>query len=747
MWSRSVGFLVVALLAGTCCMADSASAQGSGRIVLQRIGGPVRLDGPSFEPAWEGIQPFLPTQYEPENGAPPTERTEFRIAYDDNFLYFSLRAYDRDPAGIRSNTLYRDRLSGDDHFEILIDQFNDKETGIVFTTTPAGIRRESALSNDATGGSIASGGWLNTTFNTYWDVATAVSDSGWFAELRVPFSSLRFHADEDGTVVMGMSLQRKIARRTERLVFPSVRRVANFAFLKPSLAQEFVLEGIRPRLPTYVTPYVLAGRGVTSVTGPEPGFRHESNMQREIGGDVKFNLSNQTTLDLTINTDFAQVEADDEQINLTRFNLFFPEKRQFFQERGSLFEFQTGANSRLFHSRRIGLTEAGQPVRILGGTRLVGSYGAWDVGIMDLQTAKDGGLPSENFGVVRARRRVFNPYSYAGGMATTRIGSDGDYNLAYGLDGVFRLRGDDYLTLQWANTFDRDVIKADTLGMLDSGLLTVELARRRRERWGYEAAFSWTGAGYDPGIGFIQRRDFAMLDNSVGYTWLHGEKSRFIFNALSLESVIFRRNGDGRIESAEIGPFWEWAAKSGEGGTVEARVVYEDLLVPFALSSNATIPAGSYTFFRVGASYHETHTQLIQTKPQLEVGTFYDGWQMTAAVNPVWYVSPHLELSGGYQYSRVRFPDRNEGLDAHLVRLRIGTALNTQISTTAFLQYNSERKAMSANVRFRYNIREGNDLWIVYNEGLNTDRYRVDPALLLTDNRTLLLKYTHTFGI
>jgi len=238
-----------------------------------------------------------------------------------------------------------------------------------------------------------------------------------------------------------------------------------------------------------------------------------------------------------------------------------------------------------------------------------------------------------------------------------------------------------------------------------------------------------------------------MLDNSVGYTWLHGEKSRFIFNALSLESVIFRRNGDGRIESAEIGPFWEWAAKSGEGGTVEARVVYEDLLVPFALSSNATIPAGSYTFFRVGASYHETHTQLIQTKPQLEVGTFYDGWQMTAAVNPVWYVSPHLELSGGYQYSRVRFPDRNEGLDAHLVRLRIGTALNTQISTTAFLQYNSERKAMSANVRFRYNIREGNDLWIVYNEGLNTDRYRVDPALLLTDNRTLLLKYTHTFGI
>lgn len=751
-------------LAAQLSLNSTVRGQGVGVLTLQRISEPIYLDGLSDEAAWLGVEPYLPTQYEPDNGASPSERTEFRVAYDDSYLYFSLRAFESDADGIRANTLYRDRLSGDDHFEILVDTYNDNETGILFTTTPAGIRRDAALSNDASGGGIAGGGWLNVDFNTYWDVATAVTDSGWFAELRIPFSSLRFQQREDGKVVIGIAMQRKVARKTERLVFPSVRPVADFAFLKPSLAQKVQLQGIRPHLPVYVSPYGLVGGGqAAALNENRTAFNHDRDWTREIGGDVKYSISNNATLDLTLNTDFAQVEADDQQINLTRFSLFFPEKRQFFQERAGIFDFRTGGFSRLFHSRRIGLTEDGRPVRLLGGARLAGRFGAWDIGVLNMQTARSGAgpsenvlveeLPSENFGVLRVRRQVINPYSYTGGMVTSRIDADGGYNIAYGLDGVIRVFGDDYLTLQWAHSFDDDQVDRPGYRALNGGRLTVEMERRRREAWEYHTVLAWAGPDYNPGIGFSERNDFTLLDNTLSYTWLPGTASPLIWHTVGVQGLAFLRNADGSIESAEVGPQWEYSAKNGTGAALEARLLYENLPFSFSLSDEVEIPAGTYTFYRINASYHETHTKLFQLRPALETGTFYDGWQTTAQLSPVWYVSPHLELSGNYQYSRIRFPDRTgtipEGrsLDVHLAGLRVGTALNTQLSTNVFVQYNSLLDVISANVRFRYNIREGNDLWIVYNQGVNTDRYRFDPRLLRIDNQTILVKYTHTFQL
>jgi hypothetical protein len=724
---------------------SGAAAGGEARLVLPRLDGPIRLDGLSDEPAWAVVQPWLPTQYEPDNGAPPTERTEFLVAYDANAIYFALRAYDRDRSGIRSNTLYRDRLSGDDHFEILLDTFNDNETGLVFTTTPAGIRKDAAISHDASGGDITSGEWINGDFNTFWDVATVVNGDGWFAEMRVPFTSLRFQ-DEGGQVVMGIILQRKVARKTERLVFPAVPSIANWAFLKPSLAQKIVLQGVRPNTPLYVTPYGLGGLEQSFQPNDSgTGYPREDDLKAEVGGDLKYGIGNNLTLDLTVNTDFAQVEADDQQVNLTRFSLFYPEKRQFFQERASIFEFRTGGLSRLFHSRRIGLTDDGEPVRLLGGARAVGRWGGWDVGFLDMQTAEHDPLPSENFGVLRLRRQVFNAYSYAGAMLTSRVGMDGSYNLAYGLDGVVRLAGDDYLTLQWAQSFDHEQIDAGNLAAINSGQFTAELVRRRRAGWGYDAVASWAGPAYDPGIGFTQRNDFTLLDDAVSYTWLPGQSSSLIWHTVGLSGFAFLRNPDRSVESAEVGPEWEFAAKSGAGGSLETKLVFEDLLAPFVIAPEAVVPAGSYTFVRVAASHHISHTRLFQVNPRVEAGTFYDGWQATAEVAPIWYVSPHLELSGFYQFTRIRFPDRDQRLDVHLARLRIGTALNTKLSTNAFIQFNSTAHAVSANVRFRYNFREGNDLWIVYNEGVNTDRDRVTPTLPFTDTRTVLVKYTYTF--
>lgn len=739
MAKRLVAVLAIALLP-----LGRAGAQDTAPVELQRIDGPIKLDGLSDEPAWATVPPFHLVQYEPNPGDQPTERSEIRVTYDSDFMYFSLRAYDSDRAGIRANSLYRDRLSGDDHFEILLDTFNDNETAVLFTTTPSGMRKDATISNDATGGTLASGSWLNNDYNTYWDVATIVTEEGWFAEIRVPFSSLRFQT-VDETVTMGLALQRKIARKAERVVYPPVRPIAQWAFLKPSLARKIILRGVYPRRPLYITPYVLAGLGRSNDLN-DAGSRYvgDTNNQLEVGGDLKYGLSDNTTLDLTVNMDFAQVEADDEQVNLTRFSLFFPEKRQFFQERAGIFDFRTGGQSRLFHSRRMGLTDDGETVRILGGARLVGRIGNWDVGILDLQSAAHSGLASENFGLVRVRRRVLNDYSFAGAMATSRVGDDGRYNFAYGVDGVLRLFGDDYLTAKWAQTFDEQRIDDVGFEPFDSGRMVLELQRRLLEGFGYSTSVVWSGRDYDPGLGFTQRTDFTQLDEEVSYGWLPAATSSLLWHRLSLEGLAILRNRDRAVESAEVGPEWEFGKRTNVSGSIEAKLIYEDLQEPFLLPEGVVVPANSYTFYRLGGSYRRPHSDLLQFQSEANIGTFYDGWQATATVTPIWYASPHLELRATYLYSHVWFSERGQGFDAHVARLRIGTALDTRMSAIAFVQYNSTADVLSANVRLRFNIREGNDLWIVYNEGVNTDIVGMLPRIPRSDSRAFLIKYTHT---
>jgi hypothetical protein len=542
---------------------------------------------------------------------------------------------------------------------------------------------------------------------------------------------------------MGFSVQRKIARRSERVVYPSIRPIANWAFLKPSLAQKIVLKDVYPRKPLYITPYIRGSASRAHVLDEAVNaYEPDDEYDLEVGGDLKYGLTNNATLDLTANTDFAQVEADDQQVNLTRFPLFFPEKRQFFQERAGIFDFRTGGLSRLFHSRRIGLTDNGAAVRIYGGARVVGRFGSWDVGALNMQTARLGDLPSENFGVLRLRHEILNAYSFAGAMATSRVGTDGTYNVGYGLDAVLRLVGDDYLTVKWSQTFDSD---DEAEGLAEGGRAIAELQRRRREGFGYTTGLVWSGPDYDPGIGFTQRTDFTQFGQELSWSWIPGPSSGLLWHTVGVEGEAFFRNEDGSVESAFGGPEWEFGHRSGSNGDVEAAVRYEDLREPFELSDDAIVPVGSYTFVDVGAAYNMPHTSLLQLNGEVVAGSFYDGWQATLTAAPKWYQSAHLELGGEYLYSRIRFPERNQDFDAHVVRLRIRTALDTKLSLNAFVQYNSNVDLLSANVRFRYNFREGNDLWLVYNEGVNTETAGTVPALPRSDNRSLSIKYTYTF--
>jgi len=712
------------------------------QLVMSRINGPVTLDGLSNEPAWEGIESLPFVMHRPNFGNKPSELTEVFVAYDNNYLYVAGRLYDSEPSKIQANSKERD--SGDpssEFFGIFIDSFNDKENALAFLTTPSGLRSDFTISNDAVGSDA-----INFNWNTFWDVATVRNDEGWFAEMRIPFSSLRFQ-DKNGRVVMGIITWRYIARKAERVIFPAIPPNWGFlSFEKPSKAQEFVLEGIYSRKPLYVAPYVLGGLGQSFELNEEKTvYQRTENLEHEVGLDVKYGLTSNLTLDATLNTDFAQVEADDQQINLTRFSLFFPEKRMFFQERSSNFDFnfETSEPNRLFHSRRIGVHE-GKLVRIYGGARLVGRVGPWDLGFLSMQTAPIEDLPSENFGVFRIRRQVFNPYSYIGAISTTRIGMDGTYNVAYGLDGIIRVFGDDYLIIKWAQTFETGQVNNPL--SLDPARIRFNWNRRTIKGFSYGFSYSRAGTEYNPGLGFEMRDNYSRLATGLFYGWIPSEKSLLFSHQISLTGFLFLRNEDGEIESAKIGPGWEFRTKSGWEGKITPQFFYENVPETFSLSDDAEVPEGKYSFYSLNGIFLSISGKPIYAEATLDIGSFYDGWRTSLGLTPRWNVFSDLELSGTYQFNRVTFPDRGQRFTAHIARLRALYMLNTEFSATAFIQYNSVEGEFMTNIRLRYNPREGNDLYLVYNEGINTDRYREVPALPFNSNRTVMLKYTYTFN-
>lgn len=726
--TRLVTALAVAVLTsqGNVCLAQEAP------LALARLSGPVVLDGLLDDPAWRDIESLPLTTYTPVFRGPASQRSEIRVAYDDEAFYAAGWFYDVDPHGIRVNSLYRDRWNGDDAFAIYVDTFNDDRNSKWFGITPAGMRFDTLISDD--------GDTLNDNWDGFWSAKTSVTDDGWFAEVRIPFSTLGFRADAEGRVVMGLTVTRLVSRLNERVTFPAIDPQS--AFRRPSVARDVLLRGVHSRTPLYVTPYVLGG----SSRSPAPGDARARQVEttREAGLDVRYPLSSNLTLDLTVNTDFAQVEADGQQVALDRFPLFFPERRRFFQEGSGLFDFVTVGGGRLFHSRRIGLTPDLRPVRILGGARLVGRVGAWDLGGLTMQTAREDTNPAETFGVWRMRRSVLNPFSTAGFMVTSHR-SDRGANVAIGADTSLRLTGDEYLGLKWAATVDDD--DDSRRSVADNSVFDARWERRTQRGLSYVWQVARAGSAYEPELGFLPRRDFTtanVVANWYRFTDKHPVFKRVWPGALAFSTF---RNGDGVLESGQYAAWIQWETKAGGGGWIEPKVFREDVLTPFSIGRGLHVPAGRYDFADLQIVYTMPSGARLRTDVDSRFGTYFDGRRAQVIVSPTWNASRHLELGGDYQLSMLRFPTRGEAENIHLVRLRVRTALDARASGNAFVQYNSTTGSLDVNVRLRYAVTEGTDLWLVYNEGLDVDRIldpldrRRGPQSL---SRALILKYAHT---
>jgi len=717
--------------------------------LIPEIKGNFKFDGIIDDQCWENITPLPLTMHIPTFGNEPTEKSEVFICHDNEYVYAAGRFFDKEADKINVTSRMRDNISPpEDGFFLVFDTFHDHENAVVFHTNAAGVREDMTIAKDGSDPFP----W-NNTWNTFWDVKTSRDSTGWFMEMRIPLTSLRFK-ENNGKVEMGLIALRYIPRKFEIDIYPAIPRDWGFwSFIKPSQGKVIEMEGVHSKTPFYIAPYITAGLNQESKLNSEgTAYNLEQSPKLSGGLDVKYGLTSNLTADLTINTDFAQVESDNAQINLTRFSLFFPEKRMFFQERASNFAFGYDGMNTLFYSRQIGLHE-GRAVPIIAGARLVGRAGPWDIGFLDMQTQAfktketDGtDLPSENFGVLRLRRQVFNQNSYVGGVLTSRMGTNGTYNEVVGLDGIINLFGNDYLDVKYAQSFD-EKYKNKALS-LDASRIWFDWKRRNEEGLGYDFFYSRAGDRYEPDMGFEFRKNYYMAGTKLNYGLISKEESKISTQTFSLNGQFWKDNGTNVTQSAVASAGYSMELKSSSGIMVNLNHAYDFLADTFYLSNDdiiAYVPSGSYNYNFATVNLHTPYTKNIYFEVMSNLGEFYDGNQATVNLATTFKFGALLSLSPSYEYDRIRFPSRSQAFDGQIAGLKAILMLNNKLSVSAQVQYSNIAHGMVTNIRLRYNPKEGNDLYIVFNEGRNIQLDRVYPSLNQVANRGVLLKYTYTF--
>jgi hypothetical protein len=710
--------------------------------IIEKMNSAMLFDGKPDEAAWEALEPFPMISFMPMVGNPPAELSVIKMGYNDHYVYIGASLYVSDPAFIQAVGKKRDmETTASDFLMVSFDTYNDKENSLLFATNPLGLRWDAAVSNDGT--MTMDQMPVNVDWNTFWEVKTSQDEEGWYLEMQIPIASLRFQ-DVQGKTTMGLSIMRWIPARDAIDIYPATSNEwGPTSHLKPSLYQEVVFEDLSPKKPLHITPYLLSGfEQKNELNEAETAYKYGQDFKLEPGLDLKYGINPNTVLDLTVNTDFAQVEADDQQFNLTRFSLFFPEKRKFFLERSSIFDFAMGGQNNLFYSRRIGLHE-GEPVRIWGGARLNSRIGGWDLGLLNLQTASFEELPSENFGAFRVKKRSFNAYSYLGGMLTTRLGVDGSYNFSYGVDGVVRVFGDDYLTLRLAQTL-QDSAENNPLS-LDPSSITVDWERRKQEGLSYSMGFTYSGTEFNPGMGFEMIDDFVASAPELRYTWISPESSWLQSHYIRLFNYVFYRIPEYSLMMYNLNPSWFFSSKNNWMGSVGLVYRIDQLEEDFELADPVIVPVGRYQYLSTELMLQTPGSRSFYSILMFEGGAYFDGYKLSPSIQPKWNLGASVELGGIYRLDLIRFPDRGQKLNNHIAGLRALYMFSTKLSLSAFVQYNSAINQVISNVRFRYNPKEGTDLYVVFNEGRNTWLEREVPHLPPYNQRNITVKFSYTF--
>jgi hypothetical protein len=680
--------------------------------------GPV-FDGRLDDPLWARapvITGFV--QHEPFDGRPATERTEVRILFDRQALYIGARLYDSDPSGIVHGEVRRDaNLREQDAFIVVLDTYLDRQNAFVFGTTPAGIEHDGQVTKEGEGGfggpsgtgagPSGTTGAANLNWDGTWRVLTSVDSAGWTAVFRIPFETLRYAG---GTAQQwGLNLARFIRRKNEEVFWSPVPR--QFSLYRISRAG--TLDGVEApaRRVALFTPYGLGTvrRNFAAGTSTDAAV--------EFGADAKLGVTPSLTADLTYNTDFAQVEVDEQQINLTRFNLFFPEKRPFFLENAGTFAVGTPESVELFFSRRVGIGEGGRQVPIVGGGRLTGKVAGLTVGLLDIQTERirpgtsATGIAPNNYAVGRVLKEL-GARSRVGAIAVSRVNTDssGDHHVTFGADG--RLALSDRVTL------DAFVAHSETPGDT-AGSNSWSLAGSYTSRqWEGGVALRRVDAEFNPEVGFLERPAFQYYNfrllrhlRTPNIPWFREARPHITFRQYD--------EPDGRPQSrlVHIDTHFLFA----NGAFFEApglNFVREALSVPFAFTSNVVVPAGVYDWFEWAMNYNTNLSAPVSVGGTATVGGFYSGHRAGLLGNLTVRPSEKLNTAFRMNYERIRLPEGN--FNRVVIGLRLAYAFTPSMYLQSLTQYTNQNRSFSANVRFAWIGPAGTGLFLVFNEGRET---------------------------
>ncbi len=704
--------------------AQAAAPAAAPELRARRLSAAPLLDGEVLaDPAWTALpsaDAFWQTT--PEEGRPASERTELRVGFTAEHLYVAIVCYDREPSAMVVSDSRRDAsLDDTDSVQFVLDTFLDRQNGFVFGTNPAAIEYDAQLVREG-GGNEGEG--FNLNWDAVWKVRTRTADFGWSAEFEIPWKTLRYPGAAEQT--WGLNVQRNIRRHKESAYWAPLQRQHGISRVSAAGTLEGVLPASQRNLK--LTPYAL-GR-------VEHNPRHGSDQEGQLGGDWSWSATPSLTVDFTVNTDFAQVEADDQQVNLNRFSLFFPEKRPFFLENAGFFSMGVGGETELFFSRRIGIGPGGGVVPILAGGRASGRALGLNVGLLNMQTRSvEGVTPAENYSAVKLEKELPNRSGVAAlftnRTATGDDSAEGDTGRTYGLDARWGI-GRYGLVSGFA-------AKTDTPGVSRG-----DHAYRVGANWDTPALqstldFAEVGEGFDPQVGFLRRGGYRKPSGSVfhrrrmnGWAGLH-ELRPHVFYEGYWKPDGFQESGFLHIDNHT-----EW--RSGFEIHTGVNVTREGLREPFEISSGVVVPPGTYDHEEFQLVVITNQAKPVSLEARATLGGFFGGTRRA--------IAPELRARAGERFTAGIAYDWNDvdlpggSFVTNLVRTRLSYSLNPRLFVQAMVQYNDQSNLWSSNLRFGWLRSANTGFFHVYNENRDT----LGPGTTERD-RSVTLKGSRLFDL
>ena len=722
----------------------TASRNEAGQVTVRavRLVGSFALDGVLDEEIYRTIEPISDfVQIEPDAGAPASEKSEFWLFFDDTNFYISARAWHSGPESEWiANEMRRDSFTilNNENISILLDTFYDRRNGVLISINPIGGRMDGQVTNERD---------YNGDWNPIWDVRTGRFEGGWTFEAEIPFKSLRYRAA--GDQVWGIQLRRNLQSKNETAYLTRLDRgLGRAAIFQASQAATLVGVVVPGGGRLFeVKPYLI-GDVSTAIDGSQQVTDPGGNVGIDL---VKFGVTENLTADFTLNTDFAQVEADTQQVNLTRFSLFFPEKREFFLENQGLFAFG-GAGARgpfrgsaetpiLFYSRQIGLN-SGQEVPLNAGGRLTGRVGKFSLGLLNIQTGAEevSDALSTNFTVVRVKRDVLRRSSI-GAIVTSRSAlTDGPgSNQAVGVDGAFAFYDNVLINTYWARTHTTDETGRDSSYKGEF--------RYNGDRYGLAAEHLFIDEQFFPGIGFVRRPDLRKSFGSLRFSprpasidWIR----RFSFDG----SYNYITDSGGTVETREAVGSFQAELENSDRFSVFYTQTYDQLQAPFTIAPDITIPVGSYDFSNTQVAYSFGPQRRLSGNLSVDSGSFYGGTKTAFAIGGGFgpggggriELSPRFSLEPGLSLNWIDLPQGS--FTTELVTTRATYTFTPAMFLNALVQYNSSNNALRTNIRLRWEYRPGSELFVVYNEQRDTLTPSSLPEL---ENRAFIIKFNRLF--